>query len=283
MRLGIGLVNHASFHDALNCINSVHHCLRAVRKNVLVVENGTGEADRFRERGIAVIEFGTNRGFAAGVNAIAEHFFVGRKCADAVMFLNPDAWLLEGHWANWLAGLHPGVAAKGPRVLSADRRVQASAYRDVDPRRVALEAMGAHALAEILGIRREMPAIETPVAAVQGSAMLLTRRAWTEVGAFDENFFLYHEEVDWCLRARDRGLEVIYDPSVSVIHEKGTGIPSGREDHYFRGAVRLVAKRYGDRAAAQLRPRLRSVLRWKGRLTRSAESRTALERIVAEL
>jgi len=57
-----------------------------------------------------------------------------------------------------------------------------------------------------------------PVDWVTGACMLVNTRMMTELGGFDEDFFLYHEEVALCRTARDRGWRVEYDPTVSVIH-----------------------------------------------------------------
>ena len=56
---------------------------------------------------------------------------------------------------------------------------------------------------------------------VSGCAVLLTRRALEEVGLFDEFFFAYHEDVDWCTSARARGYAVVYSPAARVIHHGG--------------------------------------------------------------
>jgi GT2 family glycosyltransferase len=67
------------------------------------------------------------------------------------------------------------------------------------------------------------------VDAVSGAFMLMRRSLLCEVGLLDERFFMYTEDVDLCLRAREAGHSVVYDPAVSVLHVKGTS--SGIKRH----------------------------------------------------
>lgn len=283
MRIGLVVVNHASASDALVAINSARHALEGILSRVIVVENGTGEAAQFRERGLDVIDLGENRGFAAGVNAGVEWLWHGLPAIESALILNPDAYLLDGPWLAWTANPGGRIAAKGPCILTGAGDVQSSCYREPDPDRMVLEAMGVHRLAGRFGWRRRMPPRRAEAASVQGSCMMLTRAAWKEVGAFDEGFFLYHEETDWCLRARDRGFEVIYDPSVSVIHEKGECVPAGREMVYYRSTVRLIEKRQGRNAAERLRARLRRAARLAAFFTSDDARRRGLGEVAAKL
>jgi GT2 family glycosyltransferase len=260
MSCDLVIVNFGSADEALNAIRSVRHHLRPMLGRVIVVENGTGEADRFRSAGCEVIAFGENRGFAAAVNAGIEKSLRSRNPARQVMILNPDAYLVDGPWLRFISWILPPVAAGGPRVYSPDGAVQSSIYGEPDPRRALFEAVGVQRLARRLGIRREMPIDRAEVDAVQGSCIIFSTHAWKDVGPFDENFFVYHEETDWCLRARDRGYEIVYDPSVGIVHSGGIEVPPGRESIYYAGLARLVTKRRGEAEGGRFRSRLCAAL-----------------------
>jgi hypothetical protein len=62
---------------------------------------------------------------------------------------------------------------------------------------------------------------------VPGTAMLLRRAAIDQVGGFDEEFFAYHEDVDWCTAARERGFRIVFAPA-AVIYHKGHQSSGGR-------------------------------------------------------
>ena len=61
------------------------------------------------------------------------------------------------------------------------------------------------------------------VDAVSGSCMIIRRECWEEVGDFDETFFAYQEDSDYCIRARKAGWKVMYVPISSIIHYGGSG------------------------------------------------------------
>lgn len=273
------IVNYASFEGTMNAIRSARHHLSAALGDVLVVENGTGEEDAFRKKRIEVLAFAENRGFAAGVNAGVGCLMERSRFRRPVMVLNPDAYLLDGAWVSfvtWVVG-HVGVAA--PRVLSPNGDVQASVYGAPTEHGPWMEALGVQRWARALGYGRKMPEDRTEVDAVQGSCFIVSPRAWKEVGPFDERFFLYHEEVDWCLRARDLGFVNIYDPMVSIMHEGGVDVPPGREERYFRGVADLVEKRRGLAAAARLRSRIRLAARVGSWLASDPDRREGLRAV----
>jgi len=85
------------------------------------------------------------------------------------------------------------------------------------------------------------------VAWVSGCAILLGRRALETIGAFDEEFFAYHEEVDWCATAREHGLRVVFAPRAVVEHRGqassgGASYVSRRQYLTARNMVRFVRK-----------------------------------------
>ena len=86
---------------------------------------------------------------------------------------------------------------------------------------------------------------ERDVPWVSGCAILLARRAIDAIGLFDEDYFAYHEEVDWCARAREAGLRVVWEPRAVVLHrgQASSGGPvyvSRRQYLTARNMVRFV-------------------------------------------
>ena len=95
---------------------------------------------------------------------------------------------------------------------------------------------------------------ETPRAVdwVMGAALLLRRDALEEVGLFDEEFFLYSEEVDLQFRLRRAGWEVHYFPGVTVVHYESqfsAGIPERRINEMWRSRHRYWRKHHGEAGA----------------------------------
>ncbi len=286
MLVDLVLVNFHSATEAREAIRSARHELHPVLNRIIVVENGSGEADRFAGSGAEVLVFAENRGFAAGVNAGVARSLApprGTRRAGATLVLNPDAWLEAGSWLAAIGAISPDVAALGPAVVSPDGTLQSSVYTEPRPSRVLMESLGVQRFARLLGIRRIMPGTRTEVDAVQGSCIFINHRAWRMIGPFDEDFFLYHEELDWCLRARDAGFSVLYEPAVRVVHGGGVDVPAGRELVYYRGALRLVEKRRGLAEASRLRRHLRRSALLGAMLAGNRERSRGLRRLADEL
>jgi hypothetical protein len=283
MSVGLVLVNHGTAESSLNAIRSARHHLLPILERIVVVENGTGERERFMNRGYETIDFPVNRGFAVAVNAAMERLRKGVRRPKRALLLNPDAWLLDGPWISFFSWMVSTVGAAGPAILSPGGRRQASSYSTPGRHGPILELLGAHRLVRSLGIERSMPDVRTEVEALQGSCLAISMEAWKEVGFFDESFFLYHEETDWCLRARDRGYLIVYDPSVKAMHEGGVDLPAGRETFYYRSLLRLVEKRSGAPAADLMRRRLLAASRLAALLPWNAPRRDGLQALRQEL
>ncbi len=89
-----------------------------------------------------------------------------------------------------------------------------------------------------------------------GACLLVRARAATEVGLFDERYFLYSEEIDWCHRFRAAGWRVRYVPSAEVVHVEGASTrqaPARRAAHFWRNRLHYVETWHGPRLADGLR------------------------------
>ena len=79
-----------------------------------------------------------------------------------------------------------------------------------------------------------------------GAAMLVSRECLAAVGPWDESFFLYSEEVDFALRARDRGFRLRYEPAAGAVHLGGeSGIDPALWALLTRNRIRLYRARHG--------------------------------------
>jgi GT2 family glycosyltransferase len=81
------------------------------------------------------------------------------------------------------------------------------------------------------------------VAWVSGAALLMQRSTFNEIDGFDENFFLYKEEEDLCLRIRKKGHSVLYDPNVKILH---FGSVVAFKDKYFAASLAYYREKNGD-------------------------------------
>ena len=239
------IVHWRDLADTRGCVESL---AAEPDVEVLVVDNGSREpVGGALGPGVAVARSPVNRGYAGGGN-LGMRAALGRG-AEVVLLLNNDARVVAGATAAALRVLDadPHVAVVGAKVVTReDPKRLWLAWGDVTWRQslVALRGAGAP----------DGPAFarERDVAWVAGCAMWFRCDALERVGLLDETFFAYHEEVDWCARAREAGLRIVYAPSVVVSHGgRGTSrdAASVRIRKYFtaRNMV-LYARRHGSGA-----------------------------------
>lgn len=230
MRLGIVIVTFECRDFALACLRSIRLRAPGALANTVVVDNashdGTVSAVREEFPAVHVIEKGRNAGFAAAANT-------GLRAlpgCDVLCLLNPDAELLDSEMLEAARYLdeHESLGVAGTRVENADGSVQASC-RAFPGHRTAL--FNRHSLATkfLPGNRWSQDYLMTnwphdeirDVDWVSGASMLIHRRAIEKLGYLDPHFFFSIEDVDYCRRAHDAGLGVIYYPMARVRHLVG--------------------------------------------------------------
>ena len=209
--IAIVVLNWNRRDDTLACLESLAQADLG-GASVWVVDNGShdGSAAAVRERfpAVRVVALPENRGFAGGNNAGIRAAL--ESGAEGVLLLNNDTrvspdFLLPLLWAF---DAYPRAAA----VCSAIHRQDRPEMLDVGyaqvrfAQREAVQLCGVNALpGQGFGSRCE---IEVAV----GCCVLISAAALRTVGLFDERYFAYHEDVDWSLRARRAGYQLVYEP-----------------------------------------------------------------------
>jgi len=211
--------------DTLACLGSVAASAKAADP-LIVVDNGTGTLAPAEVEaaapGAVLLTVDENLGFAGGHNLAIGHALAAG--ADAVLLLNNDATLEPaclGALAH-VAATQGRVGAVGAKVLSSDDPTRLwLAWGRITYRAALVERVG-RGMPDGPGFDRLLD-----VAWVPGCTILLTRAALEEVGFLDEHFFAYHEDVDWCVRARRRHYRVLFAPDARAAH-RGEGSLGGR-------------------------------------------------------
>lgn len=255
----------------LNGLPWLERCLESVRGlETVVVDHGStdGSVELVRERfpDARLVEQG-NVGMGGGNNA-------GMRVASGRYFLllNPDAWLRPGA-AERLAAFadaNPDVAVVGPRLLNPDGTLQRSLRAFPTVWRLATEYLFVRKLAPRSSLFNPLYVggfdhAETRDADWVSGACLLVRRAATEeVGLFDEDFFMFSEETDWCYRFRRAGWRVVFYPEAEVAHVGGVSHGGSLYHENLRGHLRFLAKHRGPREAERARRMLLFALRLRG-------------------
>ena len=208
-----------------NALPWLERCLESVSgQDVIVVDHGStdGTVQLVRERfpDVHVVEQ-DNKGMGGGNNA-------GMRIARGRYFLllNSDAWVVGDALERLVrfADEHPEAAVVGPKLLNTDGTLQRSVRGEPTLWRLATEYLFIRKLAPHTQLLNPLYAggfAHDRVCEVEwlyGPALLVRREAVDAVGAFDEAFFMFSEEVDLLTRFRRAGWKVVFFPGAEVVH-----------------------------------------------------------------
>ena len=186
--------------------------------------DGTVEVARALAPAARVVAMAANAGYAAAINAAVA---TGSR-APAILVCNPDIRLAPDAVPGLLDTLRtPGTGIAVPRLADAEGRLAHSLRREPTVTRALGEALvgGRRSgwLAPFGEVVRDPSRYGAPTVAdwASGAVMLISRECWDIVGPWDESFFLYAEETDFALRARDAGFSLRLTPDARAIHIGG--------------------------------------------------------------
>ncbi len=205
----------------------LRHCLYSLEADhqcsnyeIIVVDNNSTDDSvvmlrkEFPE--VKLIQNKTNTGFAKANNQ-----GINLSKGEFILLLNPDTQVAKGSISKLLLFLrnNEDVGIVGPKLLNPDGTLQASGLNFPALTnnlfgyfRVRKAATGAYFLNTDKSI---------VVDALVGACLLVKREVIEQVGGFDEDYFMYVEEADWCYRIRQAGWSICYVPSAEVIHYGG--------------------------------------------------------------
>ncbi len=256
--LSVIIVSHNTRELLALCLDSVLANLASGPEHeIIVVDNAsqdrTVEMAQERFPQVALLANEENLGFAAASN---QGLKKGR--GNYLLLLNPDTLVRGnafGEMFDFLAQ-HPRVGVVGPKLLYPDGRLQHSAFSFPTLSMIFLDffPLNHRLLNSRLNGRYPCALYEAgkpfPVDHPLGAAMMVRREAVEEVGLLDEGFFMYCEEIDWCLRMKRAGWEVFCLPQAEIVHYVARSTRQFREAMWVelhRSRYRLYEKHYGPR------------------------------------
>ena len=268
-RLSIVIVTYNSAGQIDACLRSLSEHPPEVEYETLVVDNaspdGTAEAIRRGWPGVRVVDAGGNVGFAG-----ASNIGIRQSSAELVLLLNPDTLVPARALDALVSSLdgRPDAAAVGPRLVDERGRAELSCGAMIGPLaelRQKLLVAGNDRGAPLVGsyvdrLTRRAREVDW----VSGACLLVRRADADAVGLFDERYFMYAEDVDFCAALRARGRRVLFSPDAQIVHLRGRSVasaPRATEAAYRRSQITFYEKHHPRWA-----PLLRAYLKLRRRL-----------------
>jgi O-antigen biosynthesis protein len=260
LQVSIIIVNYNVKYFLEQCLYSLYKSLQNIAAEVIVVDNKSSDGsipylkDRFPE--IIFIENSRNEGFSRACNIGAE---VAK--GDYILFLNPDTILPEDCITKCIQFLetHDDAGALGVRMIDGQGRFLKESKRSFPSPLTSLF--------KLFGLSRIFPTSKTfakyhlghldelktnEVDVLAGAFMMIKKEVIQHVGLFDEQFFMYGEDIDLSYRIQQAGYKNYYFAGTTIIHFKGESTRRGSLNYVrmFYNAMRIfVNKHYGGARA----------------------------------
>jgi N-acetylglucosaminyl-diphospho-decaprenol L-rhamnosyltransferase len=244
------------------CLDSIKAHTGDLDIEVIVVDSysGDGTVETVREcyQWVRFMPQSSNIGFTRGNN-------LGLSAAQGrhLLLLNPDTEVVGDALPRMVRYLdeHPDVGVVGPRTLNGDGSTQSTRRRFPTFVTALFESTWLQPIAPRLVLDRYYACdiADDDIADVdwvQGSALIMRRKAYAQIGGLDEQYVMFSEEMDWCKRVRNAGWRVVYLGDATIIHHggKSTEQVSALSHIYFQSSkIRYFRKFHGPLAAVALR------------------------------
>lgn len=271
--LSISIVSYNSAAYLPGCLDSLLGERGQVDLEIFVVDNGSRDDSirvvREQYPQVHLIESDRNLGYGAANNRA-----LGQASGEFLLVLNPDTVIPPGALRTLLAMMatRANVGMIGPKLRRADGTLDLSCRRRF-PNRLDFYS-------HLLGLDQLFPRSRVlaryaltfldpdapgEVDCLSGAFILLRREVFEQIGGFDEDFFMFGEDLDWTYRTKLAGWIVYYYPAVEVLHYQGvsTRKEPDRTVEFHRATLQLYDKYYAPTTSPVLNALIKYVIRLK--------------------
>lgn len=243
LKLSIVIVNFNGGDFLLECLSSIRKIKEEADITVYIVDNASSDASAKKAQ-VNFPEYNyifspENLGFGRGNNLALQKIKTGY-----ILLLNPDTKLKKGVISSMLQFMedHPEVGISTCKVVFPDGRLDLTAHRGFPTPWAAFKYyfLKDDSLYHLSKLDMSIP---HEVDAVAGAFMLTRAQVLQRIGLFDEDYFLYAEDIDLCFRVKEEGLKVMYVPSVSIVHYKGVSSGLKKDSQALTTADKVTKQR----------------------------------------
>jgi GT2 family glycosyltransferase len=254
MVISIIIVNYNTEKLLKGCLESVYASANGTPLDIWVVDNSSRDNSVSMVKSqfptVQVLENPSNVGFSKANNMV-----ISRSRSEYILLLNPDTLVIGDAIERMLRFMnkHPEVGIAGCKVLNRDGTLQLACRRSIPTPKAAFFRLTGLSLlfpkSKVIAqynMTYKSPDETHEVDAVSGAFLMIRRKVVEQIGLLDERFFMYGEELDWCLRAKRAGWAVMYHPDARIVHYKGesTKYNSRKATIEFYRAMYLFHKKH---------------------------------------
>lgn len=263
MKVSVIIVNYNVKYFLEVCLHSVTRAAHGFAAEIIVVDNNSqdGSCEMVREKfpHIVLIENKENKGFSKANNQ-----GVDIAAGEYILFLNPDTVMPEDFFRKTIGYMdtHPKAGALGPRLIDGKGIFAPDSKKSFPTLSVAIfKTTGINKIFSRSPYFNKYYAVhigehqQAAVECLSGCCMLVRRHVIEEIGgAFDEDYFMYCEDVDLAWRIQKAGYENIYFPGATLIHYKGESTRKATLSYVriFNEALSIFVKKHYSKQQAGL-------------------------------
>lgn len=262
-KLSVIIVNYNVKHFIELCIDSVIKASKNIDIEIIVVDNnsqdGSCELIRNKYPKVTLVENKENKGFSKANNQA-----VTLSNSEYLLFLNPDTVMPEDflHKALQYLDTHPQVGALGPKLIDGKGKYAPDSKKSFPTLSVAIfKTTGINNVFKKSPYFNKYYAVHidkdeiAEVEVLSGCCMFLRKELFNTIGdAFDEDYFMYCEDVDLSFRVRKNGYKNIYFPDIQLIHYKGESTKKATLSYIkvFNEALSIFVSKHYSQANATI-------------------------------
>lgn len=255
MKVAIVILNYKGLANTLECIDSVKRSVIKSSTQIIVVDNNSQDnsiKNLKKVKDINLIINNDNLGYSGGNNVGIK--FALKSGADYICILNNDTIVDKSVQENLIKSTDLQTISSPKIYFQAGFEFHKNKYKEKELGKVIWYAGGQIDWNNIVGLHRGVDEVDRgqydkteQVEFATGACIFAPAAVFNKIGFFDEKYFLYLEDMDFCVRAKRQGFKIIYQPKAVIWHKNAAsagGSGSKLQDYYITRNRLLFAFRY---------------------------------------
>ncbi|MFZ5516349.1 MAG: glycosyltransferase family 2 protein [Candidatus Zhuqueibacterota bacterium] len=251
--VAIIILNWNNWQDTVECLESIS-LNDYLNYRIIVVDNGSADdsvaqiGQRFKS--IQLLETGKNLGFSGGVNFGIER----AKATDLILLLNNDTLVDRSFLTELVRKIasDPAIGLVGGKIYHYDSEQCHAGFSRSNQCKIWSAGGGIHQFTKRTfqygegKIDRGQWDREREVDFLSGCCLLVRRDVIEKIGLLDPDYFMYYEDVDFCVRAKKAGFKICFTPKSVIWHKVSKSSDKSERDFYrIRNAIIILRKQFG--------------------------------------